>query len=154
MFLASDSKEHRESKVRSFLTSDPGISLLLAAVNFEWTVCRAVLFLSKRPNSELRLMMGNYYSLDAYKDLWKSEISAESNFDPLATVVRNWSSLREAFGARNRLVHGRYRYTKNMAAPHIEALLRATGYVDDYCSLLGRPLLGRMPVRRRTHQGA
>jgi hypothetical protein len=117
MFLASDSRERRESRVRSFLASDPGISLLLAAVNFEWTVCRAVLFLSKRPNSELRLMMGNYYSLDAYKDLWKSEISAGSNFDSLATVVRNWSSLREAFGARNRLVHGRYRYTKNMAAP-------------------------------------
>jgi hypothetical protein len=154
MFLASDSKEHRESKVRRFLTTDPGISLLLAAVNFEWTVCRAVLFLSKRPNSELRLMMASYYSLDAYKDLWKSEIVAGSNFNPLAIVVRNWSSLREAFKARNRLIHGKDRYTKNMAAPHIEALLQATGYVDDYCSLLGHPLLDRMPTRRRTSKKA
>jgi hypothetical protein len=154
MFLASDSKERRESKVRRFLATDPGISLLLAAVNFEWTVCRAVLFLSKRPNSELRVMMGNYYSLDAYKDLWKSEVSAGSNFDALAVVVRNWSSLREAFKARNRLVHGRDRYTQNMAAPHVEALLHATGYVDDYCSLLDHPLLGRMPIRRRTSKGA
>ena len=154
MFLASDSKEHRESKVRRFLTTDPGISLLLAAVNFEWTVCRAVLFLSKRPNSELRVMMSSYYSLDAYKDLWKSEISAGSNFDPLAIVVRNWSSLREAFKARNRLVYGRDRYTKNMASPHIEALLHGTGYIDDYCSLLGHPLLGRMPIRRRTSKEA
>jgi hypothetical protein len=150
MFLASDSKEHRESKVPRFLTTDPSISLLLAAVNFEWTVCRAVLFLSKRPNSELRLMMASYYSLDAYKELWKSEIVAGSNFNPLAVVVRNWSSLREAFKARNRLVHGRDRYTKNMAVPHIEALLHATASVDDYCSLLGHPLLGRMPTRRRT----
>lgn len=150
MFLASDSKGHRESKVRRFFAMDPGISLLLAAVNFEWTVCRAVLFLSKRPNSELRVMMGNHYSLDAYKELWKSEIVVGRNFNPLAVVVRNWSSLREAFKARNRLVHGRYRYTKNMAAPHIETLLQATGYVDDYCGLLGHPLLGRMPIRRRT----
>src|SRR5260221_12340099 len=150
MFLANDSKEHRESKVRRFLRTDPGISLLLAAVNFECTVCRAVLFLSKRPNSELRLLMASYYSLDAYKELWTSEIVAGSNFNPLAVVVRNWSSVREAFNARNRLVHGRDRYTKNMAAPHIEALLRATGYVDDYCNLLGSPLLGRMPTRRRT----
>lgn len=154
MFLASDSKEHRESKVRRFLMTDPGISLLLAAVNFEWTVCRAVLFLSMKPNSELRLMMASYYSLDAYKELWKSEIVAGRNFNPLAVVVRNWSSLREAFEARNRLVHGRDRYTKNMAAPHIEALLRATGYVDDYCSLLGYPLPGRMPTRRRTAKEA
>ncbi|SIO10317.1 hypothetical protein SAMN05443247_02008 [Bradyrhizobium erythrophlei] len=150
MFLANDSKEHRESKVRRFLMTDPGISLLLAAVNFEWTVCRAVLFLSKRPNSELRPLMASYYSLDAYKELWRSEIVAGSNFNPLAVVVRNWSSVREAFNARNRFVHGRDRYTKNMATPHIEALLRATGYVDDYCNLLGSPLLGRMPTRRRT----
>jgi hypothetical protein len=150
MFLANDSKEHRESKVRRFLTTEPGISLLLAAVNFEWTVCRAVLFLSKRPNSELRRLMTSYYSLDAYKELWRSEIVAGSNFNPLAVLVRNWSSVREAFNARNRLVHGRDRYTKNMATPHIEALLRATRYVDDYCSLLGSPLLGRMPTRRRT----
>jgi hypothetical protein len=150
MFLANDSKEHRESKVRRFLMTDPCISLLLAAVNFEWTVCRAVLFLSKRPNSELRLLMASYYSLDAYKELWRSEIVAGSNFNHLAVVVRNWSSVREAFNARNRLVHGRDRYTKNMATPHIEALLRATGYVDDYCNLLGSPLLGRMPTRRRT----
>jgi hypothetical protein len=94
--------------------------------------------------------MASYYSLDAYKELWRSEIVAGSNLYPLAVVVRNWSSVREAFNAGNRLVHGRDRYTKNMAAPHIEVLLRATGYVDDHCNLLGCPLLGRMPIRRRT----
>ena len=149
MFLASDSKEHRESRVRRFLMTEPSISLLLAAVNFEWTICRAVLFISKRPNLELRLLMASYYSLDAYKELWRSEIVAGRNFSPLVVVVRSWSSVREAFGARNRLVHGKDRYTKNMATPHVETLLRATGYVDDYCKLLGSPLLGRMPIRRR-----
>jgi hypothetical protein len=150
MFLASDPKEHRESKVRRFLTTEPSISLLLAAVNFEWTVSRAILFLSKRPNSELRVMMRRYHSLDAYKDLWKSEIVAGSNFEPLAIVVRNWSSLCEAFEARNRLVHGKDRYTKNMATPHVEALLLASGYIDDHCKRLGYPLQGRMPTRRQT----
>lgn len=150
MFLASDSKEHREAKVRRFSTTDPGISLLVAAVNFEWTVSRAILFLSKRPNSELRIMMGKFYSLDGYKELWKSEVVVGSNFSPLAVVVRNWSSLREAYEARNRLVHGKDRYTKNMAMPHIEALLLSARYVDDYCTLLGYSLLGRMPIRRRT----
>ena len=78
MFLANDSKEHRESKIRRFLTTEPGISLLLAAVNFEWTVCRAVLFLSKRPNSELRLLMASYYSLDAYKEFGDRRLSLEA----------------------------------------------------------------------------
>jgi hypothetical protein len=150
MFLASDPKKHRESKVRSFLTTDPNISLLLAAVNFEWTVCRAVLFLSKRPNSELRVLMVKYYSLDSYKELWNLEIVAGRNFNPLAVVVRNWSSVRKAFEARNRLVHGRDRYTKNMATPHVNSLLQGASYVDDNCEFLGYPLFGRMPIRRRT----
>jgi hypothetical protein len=95
-------------------------------------------------------MMGKFYSLDGYKDLWKSEVVVGSNFSPLAVVVRNWSSLRKAYEARNRLVHGKDRYTKNMAMPHIEALLLSARYVDDYCTLLGYSLLGRMPIRRRT----
>jgi hypothetical protein len=150
MFLASDRKKQREDKVRRFQATEPGISLLLAAVNFEWTVCRAVLFLSRRPNSELRALMGKYYSLDSYKELWNLEVVAERNLNPLAIVVRNWSSVRKAFEARNRLIHGRDRYTKSMAMPHVDALLQGTSYVDSYCELLGYPLFGRMPIRRLT----
>lgn len=150
MFLASERKEQREHKVRSHLHSEPGISLLLAAVNFEWTVCRAVLFLSTTPNSKLRTLMRGYYSLDKYKDLWKLEISAgaDPTRRPIANVVRNWSSVRTAFEARNRLVHGRHRVTRNMATPHVEALLQGANDIDDYCKSLGYPLFGRMPVRR------
>jgi hypothetical protein len=148
MFLASDTKKHRELRIRSFLMVDPSVSMLVAAVNFEWTVCRAVLFLSKRPNSELRSLMAKYFSLDAYKELWNLEVVAGRNFSPLAMVVRNWSAVRKAFEARNRLVHGRDRYTKNMATPHVEALLQGTSYIDEYCESLGYPLFGRMPIRR------
>lgn len=149
MFLASERRGLREYKVRSHLKSDPGISLLLAAVNFEWTVCRSVLFLSKTPNSKLRALMRDFYSLDGYKDLWKSEVVAARACQPLAIVVRNWSSVRKAFEARNRLVHGRDRFTRVMATPHVEALIEGTNDVDEYCELLGYPLFGRLPVRRK-----
>jgi hypothetical protein len=148
MFLARDRREHRESKIRRFLATDPSISLLLAAVNFEWTLCRAVLFLSKRPNSELRALMERYYSLDAYKDLWNSEVVVGRNFSRLAVVVRNWSLIRKAFEARNHLVHGRDRYTRNMATPHVNSLIQGTSYIDEYCENLGYPLFHRIPIRR------
>ena len=122
---------------------------MLAAVNFEWTVCRAVLFLSKTPNSKLRILMRDYFSPDKYKDLWKLEVTAARSCEPLAIVVRSWSSVRKAFEARNRLVHGRDRFTKNMATPHVEAPVKGANYVDDYCELLGRLLFGRMPIRRK-----
>lgn len=149
MFLASNQKEQRERKIRRYLASDAGMSLVLAAVNFEWTVCRAILFLSHSPNSELRARMREYYSLDGYKKLWKLEVVGKTQRKPLAKVVRNWSSVRRAFAARNALVHGRDRYTKNMAEPHIESLLKGVGYVDDYCKLLGCSLHDRMPIRRK-----
>jgi hypothetical protein len=149
MFLASDTKKRRELRVRSFLAVDPSVSLLVAAVNFEWTVCRAILFLSKRPNSELRSLMAKYFSLDSYKELWNLKVVAGRNFSPLAIVVRNWSVVRKAFEARNRLAHGRDRYTKNMATPHVEVLLRGASYIDEYCQSLGYPLFGRMPIRHR-----
>ena len=149
MFLASERKGLRESKVRSHLHSDPGISLLLAAVNFEWTVCRAVLFLSKTPNSKLRTLMREFYSLDGYKELWKLEVAAARSCKPLAAVVRNWSAVRKAFEARNRLVHGRDRFTRNMATPHVEVLIQGANDVDEYCESLGCPLFGRMPFRRK-----
>lgn len=152
MFLAGDDKVQRERKVRRYLASDAGLSLLLAAVNFEWTVCRAVLFLSNSPNVELRHRMSKYYSLDAYKDLWKSEVVATTQRKPLARVVPNWSSVRKAFDARNLLVHGRDRYTRNMAEPQVKSLLKGVGYIDDYCISLGCSLHDRMPVRRKARE--
>jgi hypothetical protein len=92
--------------------------------------------------------MKEYHSLDTYKELWKLEVVYTRRRKTLANVVRNWSSVRKAFDARNRLVHGRDRYTKNMAKPHVEALLQAVDYLDTYCEELGLPLQSRMPIRR------
>lgn len=149
MFLASESAGHRERKVRSYLRSAPGISLLLAAVNFEWTVSRAVLCLSRTPNAELRRKMAKYYSLDAYKDLWRAEVMPRGDQPPLPEIVQNWPDARKAFEARNLLIHGKGRYTRKMAKPHVEALLKAVSYVDVYCTDLGVDLCRRMPVRRK-----
>jgi hypothetical protein len=148
MFLASDGCAIRERKIRRFLASEPSLALILAAVNFEWTVCRAIMFLSPTPNITLRSRMAGYYSLERYKDIWREEVSAPRGHRGLAQLVENWSRVREAFEARNRLVHGRDRYTRNMAEPHVEALLDGVKYLDGYCEDAGHPLRARMPIRR------
>jgi hypothetical protein len=144
-----DTNQQREAQVREHLDRAPSVSLVLAAINFEWTVGRAVLFLSASPNRELRATMKNFFSLDGYKDLWKQEVLPNGQRKRLAEVVRNWSDLRKAFEARNQLVHGRDRYTRNMATPHVEALLKAVRDIDDYCVSLGCSLHDRMPIRRK-----
>jgi hypothetical protein len=149
VFLASDTKAQREFRVRQYPRSDPGITLLLAAVNFEWTVSRAVLFLSHSPNSALRARIRECSGLDKYKVLWKDEVVAALQCRPLPNVVSNWSSVREAFNERHKLVHGRDRVNWKVAKPHIDSLLKGTGYVEDYCCSLGFRFQDRMPIRRK-----
>jgi hypothetical protein len=131
------------------LSSEPSIALLLAAVNFEWTISRAVLFLSTTKNTALRQKLRDYYSPDKYKELWKEEVVPHGHLS-LAKLVRNWSSVLKGFDARNVIVHGKDRYTKNMATPHVEALLEGARFVDTYCQDHGKPLYERMPVRKKS----
>lgn len=149
MFLVGHKPSYREKRIREFLQSEPEIAVLLAAVHFEWTLCRAILFLSKTPNVVLRDKMASYYGLDKYKDLWRDEVVASVGGERLTQVVQNWSSLREGFSMRNQLVHGRDNCTRNMATPKVEAMLQAASDIERYCASKGADLYSRMPVRRR-----
>lgn len=155
MFLRSDHRLSREKKVRRYLTSEPGISLLLAAVNFEWTLGRAVrhLHLSSpgwlHANSELLSFIKKCSGLTRYKELWEKEVVGVRQCSSLHLIVCDWNAVMEAFMQRHVLVHGRDRYTKKMAEPHVEALIAGANDIDKFCESLGCPLNARIPIRRR-----
>jgi hypothetical protein len=149
MFLAGDKLERQEQKIRSFLFKEPAIAVLLGAANFEWTLCRAMLFLSKTPNRELRYKIGDIHRFDDYKDLWHTELYNIDNGKRLAEVVQNWAGLKEAFKMRNKLIHGQDRATRNMAAPKVESMPQAVRDINTYCNTMGYDLNNRMPVRKQ-----
>ena len=149
MFLARSSVKEREDEVRSFLSSHPSVALVLAAVNFEWTVSRAVLFLSTTANVPLRQKMRDYHSPKRYNELWRHEVM-QNGHPALAKLVRNWASVLKGFDARNVLVHGKDRHTTRMVTPKVQALLKGACYVDTYCRDIGKPLYGPMPKRRKS----
>ncbi len=153
MFLVSHSLETRASEIRSWLPKHPSIALVIAAVYFEWAVSRALIALSRRPNQEVRADLEKTYGLGRYQRQWKREIEYRSNWQPLASVVGNWDGILRAFDARNVLVHGRDRYTPNMAEPHVQSLLRAVSDICVYCRDEGFDINRRLPQRRakRTH---
>lgn len=145
MFLASHGVKRRETRVRREFARDPGIGLLLAAVNLEWTLSRAILFLGSTPNQALRKLMRSSRSLKGYAQLWKKEAT---ECKPLNGIISDWAGVLKAFEWRNLLVHGVDRCTRNMAKPHINVLLEAVSDVDGYCASIGVDLTDRMPVRR------
>ena len=148
MFLVSHSHEYRAREIRSWLPKQPSVALVIAAVYFEWTLCRAIIGLSKRPNKEVRAELVTKYGLTGYKDVWRDELAHLPSALPLSRVVKDWHGVTKAFEARNVLVHGRDCYTPNMAEPHVECLLRAVSDVFAYCLENGLNVNRRLPQRR------
>lgn len=150
MFLANAPIDTKEQQLRSYLAKDASIAIVIAASYFEWMVSRAVMFLSETPNKVLRERMAKVYGLDGYKELWKEEVVRYRSVAPLAEVCRDWSAVRDAFRTRNLVVHGRDRCTRNMATPHVEALICACRRIRDSCTKEGFAFERRLPVRRRS----
>lgn len=153
MFLVSHSLEWRARVVRDFLDKHASVALVVAAAYFEWTLCRALVALSRRPNKELREALGSVYGLQKYKDFWWAEQQDQPSSRRLPEVVADWDAVTRAFDARNRLVHGRDRFTRNLASPHVETLLGAVRGIHKYAESRGVDLGQRLRVRKKMLEG-
>jgi hypothetical protein len=149
MFLVSHSLNVRESEIRSWVSNHPSIALVVAAVYFEWTLCRAIVGLSQRPNLDVRKDLERCYGLDRYKDIWREETEHRLDAKTLPEVVKDWQGIKNAFHARNKLVHGRDRYTQKMVRPGIDAIFAGVRDLCAYCANGGLDINQRLPQRRR-----
>lgn len=149
MFLVSHSPEMRVNLIQRWLHDYPSMSLVISAVYFEWTVCRAIIALSRRPNIQVWQDLSKVFGLDRYEKFWRSELSHLAEFCNLPEVVGNWKGVKDAFEARNKLVHGRDRHTRKMATPLVEALLTAVEHIRVHCLRLGADINKSLPKRRR-----
>ena len=149
MFFVGDTPEVQGRQIRNWLSDNPSVALVVAATYFEWTLCRALIGLSVRPNTAVRGDLANVFGLDRYKEFWRFELGHLREARRLPEVVKDWKSVTDAFDARNRLVHGRDRYTRKMASPHVESLLRAVADLREYSLTHGCDVAERLPVRRK-----
>jgi hypothetical protein len=149
MFLVSHSLDVREREIRSWIPKYPSVALIIAAVYFEWTLCRAIVGLSRRPNKEIRQAIEKIHGLAAYKDIWRNEMAYLPNAKALPQAVKDWHGITIAFEARNVLVHGRDRYTQNMARPKIDSIMAGISDVCAYCLSHGLNVNERLPQRRQ-----
>ncbi len=149
MFFVLNTQRDKERKTKEYLNREPMIAVLLAAANFEWTVGRCILFLSKSPNVELHERLSKCHGLDKYKDLWKDElIKHDPSIPPLAEIVKNWSRFQDAFVLRHGLIHGRKTCSRNMAAEPVKIMLLAVDDLYKFASSMKINLHSRLPIRR------
>ncbi len=152
MFLASEMPESRHQKIRCFLPKEPVIAILLAAVDFEWTVRRAVIALGKNTNRHIRdTVLNRCHGADDYKRAWSTEVKARLSVG-LPEVVPDWRFLKEeAYLMRHRVVHGVYaRPSPKKAAERVEAFLVASKAIHEFAVCHKAQIFGtRLKVRRK-----
>jgi len=150
MFFVNDKQTNRHKKIRSYLSKEPAIAVILAAVDFEWTARRAILALGRSTTKTINSLFDTERKggPNALKKYWKSEVKPRLNTD-LASIVPNWQFLSErAYRLRNGLVHGAVGGVGGkFAFQAVETMLAASKAIADYSLEQGEPLYGRR-IRR------
>ncbi len=150
MFKVSDSMENRHRRLRRFVRMEPGVTVVVAAAEFEWAVSRAIIALGILPNVEIRVMVEACSGLGRYRDLWKKVVKPHTGRS-LPSIIPDWQELREhAFKLRNELVHGvRGTVSVDFAANRLDCLLESTNSIFKFAEEQGVDLGRKLPVRRR-----
>jgi len=146
MFLVRDKSSERERKIRSLMKNDPAIAVIVASVQFEWLVRRAILSLAVMPNKKLREEFEKMFGFDGYKNLWKEHVKPSIG-KGLPQIIKNWSNVKKGFELRNKLVHGVESCTAKYASDRVEWLLKGSAYLWEFCKGQGFNLDERLKVR-------
>ncbi|MCX6964038.1 MAG: hypothetical protein NTW41_01615 [Verrucomicrobia bacterium] len=153
MFTYRDKQSTRHSRIRSFLKTDPFVAVILSAIDFEWTVRRAILGLSGLPTKPIHEIFKSERSggLSGLQNHWKKLVKSRLGSD-LASIVPNWEFFsNRAFGLRNKLVHGAEgRVTPEHAGKIVDSILAGSVAVANYAEANNATIFGKKIRRLKT----
>ena len=150
MFLVSDTLEGRRELIRSYDGKQSTLGTLLAVIDFEWTVRRAIIVLAYLPTKEVRQDIERCSGAPAYKEKWKKHVSPR--FEVLLEgVVPDWTSLKDgAFIMRHKIVHGvQVTAKEDDAIEKRDIALGASAAICDFAMARGFDIYSKLPVRRK-----
>jgi hypothetical protein len=153
VFLVHDKITDRHKRIRSFLRKDDySIAVILAAVDFEWTVRRAIRALGKLPTAKLKedILNSNERGLKGYKKIWRHHVCEDVEKSLVKVIGKSeWDQITAAFEHRNLLIHG------FEGSPHpeeatnsAESLLKASAKINAFTEELNCPIYGKS-IRRK-----
>ena len=148
LFLVKDDHMERENKINGFVSAEPAIAVILAAVHFGWMIRRAIIALGVSPNKKIHEQLRCCHGLGKLKDAWKDEVKQRTQ-KGIAEVTAVWPQLKDAFALRNRLVHGVKPTSNDYAERRVEWLLQAARDIQQFCKTHEVDLYRRLPVRRK-----
>lgn len=142
-FLVADTQAARHRAIERYLTPETAtIAVLLAAVDLEWTIRRAIYCLGTRPIPVLKEV--HVPGLGRYARLWRKEVR-RTDQESLQGIVGDWDGLVQAYQLRHRIVHGAQggvgvRY----AGARVRRILAASVAVAGYAKAHGADVYARL----------
>jgi hypothetical protein len=154
MFLVQDKITGRHKRIRSFLQKkDYSIAVILAAVDLEWTVRRAIRALGKLPTAKLKdeILNSKERGIKGYKKIWKQYVCDDVE-KSLVKVIgeKEWDQVTAAFDHRNLLIHG-FEGTPHPeeATNSTESLIKASVKINEFAINLKSPIYGVAIIRKK-----
>lgn len=150
-FNLTDNFDHREKIIMAMLDSGlPGIAVISAASDLEWTLRRAIVALGKGPNKDIHKKIERTSGLRTYAKQWNSEVGVRFN-QSLELLIADWDNFVDStYKLRHKLVHGAIsKTTREYATPRVEEILRATKAIVDFAARNSVDLYARLPIRRK-----
>lgn len=150
MFLASDTPADRKAMLDRFAAMDANVAVILGAAHLEWTLRRAIIILSIRPNRDLRNALAKAHGLQALGKVWAADVAARSPHPRLPALLSDWQGLIDAAWAlRNRIVHGAGGASAAKATRQYQHLMVAAEELRSHVEKCGGNVYRRLPVRRK-----
>ncbi len=149
MFIVNDSLEIRHGKIRRYAEEEATVGLILAAVDLEWTIRRAILALGKNSTKYIKVQVlsnGKKSGLKHYNNCWRDEVKPIHSIG-LPDFIDDWQLLINAFELRNRLVHGRGVSGEAFTRARMETCLNASEKLAKFAAEHCSPLYGHRIVR-------
>jgi hypothetical protein len=110
MFFVNDDQKARHQFIRRHLSErTASIAVILASIDFEWMLRRAILGLGSSSTKNIHARLGKIQGgYRGYKEIWKSEVQKRLGV-PVDKAISNWSRISGENGAaktRGAIVHG------------------------------------------------
>jgi len=150
MFTLDETQEARHARLRQFSGKEAAIGVILAAVDFEWTLRRCIIACGQSPNVVIRTeVLAKVRRIKGYSDPWNKEVFPRFGVR-LGEVVTNWDFVREnAFRLRNRLMHGIIGSVEEaFAVERRDAMMDGSKALWAFANRHGIDVYSKLPVRR------
>lgn len=148
---------NREAKIREYLEIDPTLSVILAAVHFEWTLKRTILKLSHSYTDKLKKDLQEAWSKDDLEKIWHKEIGSRINKSRLSHIINTSRTLESnkkdknnptAKDIRGEIVHGNGITSKRKATQAVNDYLEASNKLFQFALKNGKNLDRRLATRK------